>query len=86
MNQEYDDTNKGVLFRVYEKKTDKHPDYTGSVDVDGKKFWLNGWKNTSKSGSNYLSISIQPKIEKLEGKPVTDEDIEKPINLDEIPF
>lgn len=61
MNQEYDNTNRGAIFREYEKKSDKHPDYKGQVNVDGKEYWVSGWKRQSKNGANYLSLSIQAK-------------------------
>ena len=32
---EYDNTNRGVLFRETDKKTDNHPDMTGEVNVEG---------------------------------------------------
>jgi len=38
---EYDNTNKGVLFRNNEKgEGDKKPDYTGKLNVNGKDFRL----------------------------------------------
>jgi hypothetical protein len=58
---DYDNTNKGALFQAKEKKTDKHPDYDGSINIDGKDFWLAGWRKTSKNGNQFLSLSIKPK-------------------------
>lgn len=55
---EYDNTNSGSLFPVDEKKTEKSPDFTGNLDVDGKKFRLSAWKKTSKAGKKYLSVAI----------------------------
>jgi uncharacterized protein (DUF736 family) len=60
---EYDNTNKGVLFRNQEKgEGDKKPDYTGKLNVGGKDYRLAGWLRESKSGSKFLSIAIsEPK-------------------------
>lgn len=58
---QYDNTNRGAIFTNRKKESDKHPDYKGSIDVGGKEYWLSGWKNTSKKGENYLSLSVTPK-------------------------
>ena len=58
---DYDNTNRGVLFRNDKKETPKHPDYTGSINVKGHDFYLSGWINTAKSGVKYFSLSVRPK-------------------------
>jgi uncharacterized protein (DUF736 family) len=59
---EYDNTNKGALFSVDKKETEKHPDYTGSVNIGGKEYWLSGWKNKAKdTGKTYLALTIKEK-------------------------
>lgn len=58
---EYDNTNRGVLFRNEKKETEKHPDMTGSLDVDGVEYYLSGWTKTSKQGKKFLSVSVSPK-------------------------
>ena len=59
----YDDTNKGVLFREQEKKTEKHPDMTGEINVDGIEYRLAGWTRESKNGKKFLSLAVTPKQE-----------------------
>jgi len=61
MGDGFDNTNKGVLFKNTEKETDKHPDYRGQLDVNGEKFWLSAWINTSKAGNKYMSLAIKLK-------------------------
>ena len=58
---EYDNTNRGVLFRNDKKETEKHPDFTGSIDVDGVDHYLSGWIKESKQGKKFFSLSIKPK-------------------------
>jgi len=59
---EYDDTNKGVLFREKDKKSDSHPDFKGSINVEGKDYWLSGWVNEAKNtGQKYFKLSVTPK-------------------------
>lgn len=59
---EYENTNRGVLFNNKEKKTqDSHPDYSGSINVNGVDFWLSGWIKESKEGKKFFSLSVRPK-------------------------
>jgi hypothetical protein len=58
---EYDNTNRGVLFKG-KKEKETHPDYEGTINVDGKEFWLNAWLQTSKTGTKFMSLSIKPKM------------------------
>src|SRR5215472_7906164 len=57
---DYDNTNRGALFRNDDKRSEKQPDYTGPLDVSGESFWISGWLNTSKKGVKYLSLAIKP--------------------------
>lgn len=62
---QYDNTNRGSLFRNKHKKTAKHPDYSGYLDVDGVEHFIDGWlKQSSKDGSTFMSLSIKPKAGK----------------------
>ena len=57
---EYDNTNRGVLFKNDRKDSEKHPDYKGNVNVNGVEFWLSAWIKESAKGK-FMSLSIQPK-------------------------
>ena len=48
----------GSLFREENKKSEKSPDYTGKVKIDGKELRIAGWIKQSKGGSNYLSLAF----------------------------
>lgn len=89
MQQEYDDTNRGVLFAEDNPKTDKHPTYTGKINVDGRELRLVGWKKISKGGKPFLSLAVSEfkefAVEKQDNEP-TNEEVDKPIDLSEIPF
>lgn len=59
----YDNTNKGVLFKNDKKGNEKAPDYTGKLNVGGKEWSLAGWKKESKAGTTFLSLSIsEPRV------------------------
>ena len=82
MNKEFDNTNRGALFRA-EKKTDAHPDYTGSLNVKGTEFYLSAWIKESKAGAKYMSLSCKEK----ESTPAVLNPAAKQINPDDdIPF
>lgn len=58
----YDNTNKGVLFSNQKKQSEKHPDYTGNININGVEHWLSAWVNRSNNGKSYMSLSIgEPK-------------------------
>jgi hypothetical protein len=60
MSQQYDNTNRGVLFKNDRKTKDTHPGYTGSLNVDGVEFFLDAWVREGKSGK-FFSLSVKRK-------------------------
>jgi uncharacterized protein (DUF736 family) len=60
---EYDNSNRGSIFKNEKKEEEKHPDMTGSLNVDGTDYWISAWKKTSKAGTSFLSLSVRPKQE-----------------------
>lgn len=64
--KQYDNTNSGIMYRNENRKTDKHPEFTGSISVGGVDYWLSGWVNDGKpggkfEGKKYFSIKVNPK-------------------------
>ena len=61
---EYDNTNRGVLFKNNEKSKDTDPDYKGSyMNADGADHWLNAWIAKDKNGNSYMRLSTKLKDE-----------------------
>lgn len=66
-DREYDNTNRGVLFKNEKKESDRHADYRGNINIDGKEFWLDAWIKKSKAGKNFMSLSVKPKLAREQG-------------------
>jgi hypothetical protein len=75
--------NTGGLFVSTVRKTEKSPDYFGSIkvdrsylkflmeqtDADGIEIKLGGWKRESKTGNKFISMSVDTYVKKEESKP-----------------
>lgn len=62
MNQ-YDNTNRGVLFTNDRKESDKHPDWKGRLNIAGVDHWVDGWIKQGARGE-FISISLGKPCEK----------------------
>ena len=60
---EYDNTNRGRLFKNDRRTKETQPTHKGDLNVNGVEFWLSAWSKTSQAGNKYLSISVAPKEE-----------------------
>lgn len=60
MTKQYDNNNSGIVFVQTEKKSEKWPDYNGSVTVDGKDYWVSGWKKFTAKGEG-ISLALKPR-------------------------
>jgi uncharacterized protein (DUF736 family) len=65
---EYDDTNRGALFKNTRKEKDSHPDYKGTANINGVEYWVSSWLKVSKSGEKYLSTAYTAKEESAPAK------------------
>ena len=72
---EYDNTNRGVLFKQTDKKNDKAPDYKGSFNYKGSEFKIAGWIKMSKTGNPFLSISVDDFVPQQKEESISSEDI-----------
>lgn len=68
MSQQYENTNRGVLFKNDRKEQDNHPDYKGSINVGGQEFWLSAWIREGERGK-FMSLSVKPKEQRQQEPP-----------------
>jgi hypothetical protein len=59
--------NSGALFRNDRKEKDTHPDYTGTIKINGIDYYQSAWVKKDKNGKSYFSQSFKPK-EQLPGE------------------
>lgn len=55
--------NTGALFKAKDRATDRHPEYTGSINIDGKDYWLSAWVKEGQA-QKFFSLAVKPKDEK----------------------
>lgn len=70
----YDNTNSGLLARNDKQGNESRPDYRGSINVEGREYWLSAWIKTGRDGTKlagqeYMSLSVQPKDASYGGAP-----------------
>jgi hypothetical protein len=60
--KEFDETNRGAIWKNDKKETEKHPDWKGSINVEGVDYWLSGWSR--KQGDNPKSPSVRFSVQR----------------------
>ena len=50
---------KGSLFPNGRKESETHADWQGSIKIDGKEYWLNGWVKQGKTERIELSAKLK---------------------------
>lgn len=79
--------NSGSLFKNTEKKSDNHPDYSGSLNIEGVTYRIAAWAKDGAKGK-FLSIAASIPLSN-QGAAKTQEQPQKEkvaIDPDELPF
>lgn len=64
---EYDNTNRGVLFDNDRKQSDKHPDMTGKLNINGTEHWFSAWWKEGRNGE-FLSLSLGAAVDEQQSQ------------------
>lgn len=84
--QQYDNTNKGALFKNDDKRNDKDPDYKGTVNVDGREFWISGWIRTPRDTTKKKFIGFTVKLKDANGSRNPTRSVTEKPDEDDVPF
>jgi hypothetical protein len=84
---EYDNTNRGAIWKNDKKDTEKHPDFRGELNVNGAGFWVSAWRRApgAPDKAPALSFAVTPKDSQAV-KPKSNEVFPKDITEDDLPF
>tara|TARA_B110000211_G_scaffold145140_1_gene165622 strand:+ start:381 stop:650 length:270 start_codon:yes stop_codon:yes gene_type:complete len=54
----YDNNNRGAIWGNDKKVKDTQPDFTGSILVDGKDYFVSGWKRKADASPQSPALSL----------------------------
>ena len=66
---EYDNTNRGVLFKNDRRENDKQPTHRGTLNVKGVDHYLSAWVSTTNSGQPVMRLSLGDVKAEQQSKP-----------------
>lgn len=58
---EYNNENRGALWKNDRRDDEKFPHYKGSLNVEGVDFWISAWLKEGKDGTKFMSLSVKNK-------------------------
>jgi hypothetical protein len=85
---EYDNTNRGAIWKNEKKRGERDPDFTGSINVDGHDYWVSAWRRKEDAGERApaLSFSVKRKDGQPASKPAARKPVADDMDGDEVPF
>lgn len=86
----YDNTNSVIIYKNDRRRDEKDAEYTGTVNVDGREFWINLWVKEGKpgtklAGKKFFSGKVRAKQPRTESQPTESAD-RRPIEEMDVPF
>ncbi|NVN44403.1 hypothetical protein HW537_10890 [Asaia siamensis] len=49
----------GILLTNRQKRSDRSPDYTGTVTINGNPYEISGWNKTGRNGGAFITLSLR---------------------------
>lgn len=65
----HDNTNRGAIWKNERKEQDTHPDFTGSLNVDGVEYWVSAWRRKDDAAAKAPALSFSIKLKEAKAKP-----------------
>ena len=78
--------NTGTLWKNDRKEKDTHPDYRGSINVDGHEYEISAWIKSKKDGGKFMSLAIKEPYQKSGGGSAKGSSGGYDDLMDEVPF
>jgi uncharacterized protein (DUF736 family) len=75
---DFDNTNRGALFKNDKEGNENRPDYKGPMNVNGEEWQIAAWLKTDRNGKKFMSVTIQPKQSREPGSDDGEDDSEVP--------
>jgi len=67
--------NSGAIFKNTNKKEEKHPDYKGKINCNGKEMEIALWIKTSAKGEKFFGVALsEPYVKTATAQPATTTD------------
>lgn len=58
---DYDNNNRGALWKNDKRTTEKHPQLRGSAEINGVEYWVSAWTSSEGGKKPLVSLSFQVK-------------------------
>jgi len=86
MDKPFDNTNRGSIWKNEKKETEKHPDFTGTANLDGVEVWVSAWKR--KPGASEKAPALSFAFTRKDSAPVQKPVDNTPgaVSSEDIPF
>jgi len=83
----YDNNNRGSIWKNEDRKSETHPQFKGSAEVNGIEYWVSGWlrKADANPKAPAMSFSFTAKDQQSVPKPTPSPGIGDN-DLEDIPF
>jgi hypothetical protein len=75
----------GSLFKNTRKVSESHPDYNGSIMLNGKEHWLSAWVKEGAKGK-FFSVSVGKVKESVGFKAAGSDELPRNTIEDDVPF
>lgn len=69
MSNEYDNTNRGAIWKNDNRQSDTHPHFSGSINIEGVDYWLSGWKRADDASDRAPLVSFSVRRKDVQNAP-----------------